>query len=103
MIKPMIKLRAISKSYQRPGEGPLKVLNEVNFEVAQGEFLAIVGPSGSGKSTLMNILGLLDTADSGDYDLAGKSVSAMSATELAKTRNSKIGFVFQQFHLLVLL
>lgn len=100
MSKPMIKLERISKSYQRPGEGELKVLQEVGFEVAEGEFVAIVGPSGSGKSTLMNILGLLDTADSGDYELAGKNVSSMSATELAKTRNSTIGFVFQQFHLL---
>jgi putative ABC transport system ATP-binding protein len=100
MINPMISLDAISKSYQRPGEGQLNVLNEINFEVGEGEFVAIVGPSGSGKSTLMNILGLLDTADSGEYELAGKNVSSMSATELAKTRNSTIGFVFQQFHLL---
>jgi len=97
---PIIRLGNISKSYQRPGEGELTVLKDVDFEVAEGEFVAIVGPSGSGKSTLMNILGLLDTPDSGDYELAGKSVSSMSATELAKTRNSTIGFVFQQFHLL---
>jgi putative ABC transport system ATP-binding protein len=96
----MIKLRKISKSYQRPGEGELKVLNEIDFEVARGEFVAIVGPSGSGKSTLMNILGLLDTPDAGDYELAGAEVSSLSATELARTRNRTIGFVFQQFHLL---
>lgn len=96
----MIKLRKISKSYQRPGEGELKVLNEVDFEVERGEFVAIVGPSGSGKSTLMNILGLLDTPDSGDYELAGLEVSSLPATELARIRNSTIGFVFQQFHLL---
>ena len=100
MSKPMIKLRSISKSYQRPGEGELKVLREVDFEVARGEFVAIVGPSGSGKSTLMNILGLLDRADHGEYELAGKDVLQMSTTELARTRNSTIGFVFQQFHLL---
>jgi putative ABC transport system ATP-binding protein len=96
----MIKIHNISKSYQRPGEGELKVLEQVNLEVQSGEFVAIVGPSGSGKSTLMNILGLLDTPDTGDYQLAGKQVSSMSTTELAKTRNSTIGFVFQQFHLL---
>ena len=96
----MIKLHKISKSYQRPGEGELKVLNEVDFEVERGEFVAIVGPSGSGKSTLMNILGLLDTPDSGDYELAGAEVSSLPATELARIRNSTIGFVFQQFHLL---
>jgi len=96
----MIRLRNISKSYQRPGEGELKVLKEVSFEVEQGEFVAIVGSSGSGKSTLMNILGLLDTPDSGEYELAGTNVSSLSTSEIAMTRNSTIGFVFQQFHLL---
>ena len=96
----MIQLRDISKSYKRPGEGVLKVLNEIDFKVEKGEFVAIVGPSGSGKSTLMNILGLLDTPDSGDYELLGSEVSGLSARELARTRNSTIGFVFQQFHLL---
>ncbi len=96
----MIQLRNISKSYQRPGEGKLEVLNEINFDVKRGEFVAITGSSGSGKSTLMNILGLLDTPDSGDYELAGSQVSNMSARQLARTRNSTIGFVFQQFHLL---
>ena len=100
MRQPMIKLKKISKSYQRPGEGELKVLKDVDFEVSEGEFVAIVGPSGSGKSTLMNILGLLDSPDSGSYELAGRDVSGMPATERAKTRNSTIGFVFQQFHLL---
>jgi putative ABC transport system ATP-binding protein len=96
----MIQLRDISKSYERPGEGVLKVLKEIDFKVEKGEFVAIVGPSGSGKSTLMNILGLLDTPDSGDYELLGSAVSGLSAKELARTRNSTIGFVFQQFHLL---
>ena len=100
MRQPMIKLKKISKSYQRPGEGELKVLKDVDFDVSEGEFVAIVGPSGSGKSTLMNILGLLDSPDSGSYELAGQDVSGMSATERARTRNSTIGFVFQQFHLL---
>jgi putative ABC transport system ATP-binding protein len=96
----MIKLRSINKSFERPGEGELKVLKNIDFTVEQGEFVAIVGPSGSGKTTLMNILGLLDRADSGDYDLAGNAVSDMSTRDLAKTRNRTIGFVFQQFHLL---
>ena len=96
----MIQLRDITKSYERPGEGVLTVLNEIDFKVEKGEFVAIVGPSGSGKSTLMNILGLLDTPDSGDYELLGSEVSGLSARELARTRNSTIGFVFQQFHLL---
>jgi putative ABC transport system ATP-binding protein len=96
----MIQLRDITKSYERPGEGVLKVLNEIDFKVEKGEFVAIVGPSGSGKSTLMNILGLLDTPDSGEYELVGSRVSSLSAKELARTRNSTIGFVFQHFHLL---
>jgi putative ABC transport system ATP-binding protein len=96
----MIKLQNINKSFDRPGEGELKVLKNVDFTVEQGDFVAIVGPSGSGKTTLMNILGLLDRADSGDYQLAGKAVAGMSAKDLAKTRNHTIGFVFQQFHLL---
>jgi putative ABC transport system ATP-binding protein len=100
MKQPIIKLEKISKSYQRPGEGELKVLKGVDFEVSRGEFVAIIGSSGSGKSTLMNILGLLDSPDSGSYELAGQDVSGMSAIARARTRNSTIGFVFQQFHLL---
>jgi putative ABC transport system ATP-binding protein len=96
----MIQLQNIAKSYERPGEGVLKVLKEIDFKVEKGEFVAIVGPSGSGKSTLMNILGLLDTPDSGEYELLGSRISGLSAKELARTRNSTIGFVFQQFHLL---
>ena len=96
----MIKLQNINKSFERPDEEKLKVLKDINFTVEQGEFVAIVGPSGSGKTTLMNILGLLDRPDSGDYELSGRAVSGMSARELAKTRNRTIGFVFQQFHLL---
>ena len=96
----MINIQNLCKSFQRPGEPLLKVLHEVDFSVDQGEFVAIVGPSGSGKSTLMNILGLLDRPDSGDYALHGKPVARLSPGERAKVRNEAIGFVFQQFHLL---
>ncbi len=96
----MIKIRKLCKTFQRPGEAMLKVLQEVDFSVDEGEFVAIVGPSGSGKSTLMNILGLLDRPDSGDYELNGKSVADLSPEERARVRNEAIGFVFQQFHLL---
>ncbi len=96
----MIKIRNLCKSFQRPGEALLNVLHEVDFSVDEGEFVAIVGPSGSGKTTLMNILGLLDRPDSGDYELHGKSVAQLSPDQRAKVRNDAIGFVFQQFHLL---
>ncbi len=96
----MIQLRGICKSYARPDEGALQVLKNIDLNVDEGEYVAIVGPSGSGKSTLMNILGLLDTPDSGEYTLDGELVSGLSSSNLAKLRNSKIGFVFQQFHLL---
>ena len=96
----MIKIRNLCKSFQRPGEALLKVLHEIDFNVDEGEFVAIVGPSGSGKTTLMNILGLLDRPDSGDYELHGKAVARLSPEERARVRNEAIGFVFQQFHLL---
>lgn len=96
----MIKIRNLCKSFQRPGESLLKVLHEVDFSVDEGEFIAIVGPSGSGKTTLMNILGLLDRPDSGEYELQGKPVATLSPEERARVRNEAIGFVFQQFHLL---
>ena len=96
----MIKLEKLCKSFQRPGEAVLNVLRDVDFSVDEGEFVAIVGPSGSGKSTLMNILGLLDRPDSGEYELQGRSVAQLSVEERARVRNETIGFVFQQFHLL---
>ncbi len=96
----MIKIRNLCKSFQRPGEALLKVLHEVDFNVDEGEFVAIVGPSGSGKTTLMNILGLLDRPDSGDYELHGRADARLSPEERARVRNEAIGFVFQQFHLL---
>ncbi len=96
----MIQLKGICKSYPRPDEGPLDVLKNVELNINEGDYIAIVGPSGSGKSTLMNILGLLDHADSGEYVMDGENVSGLSSAKLAKLRNEKIGFVFQQFHLL---
>jgi putative ABC transport system ATP-binding protein len=96
----VIQLKGICKTYSRPGEGPLDVLQNVDLTIHAGDYIAIVGPSGSGKSTFMNILGCLDTADSGEYLMDGENVSRLSSKELAKLRNQKIGFVFQQFHLL---
>ncbi|MEJ2129786.1 MAG: ABC transporter ATP-binding protein [Woeseiaceae bacterium] len=96
----MIRVKKLCKAFQRPGEGVLHVLRDVDFEVDPGEFVAIVGASGSGKTTLMNILGLLDRPDSGEYELQGRAVSNLSAEQRARVRNETIGFVFQQFHLL---
>ena len=96
----MIRLRNISKSFGRPDQGRLQVLRDIDCTIASGEFVAIVGPSGSGKSTLMNILGLLDQPDDGVYTLAGEPVAGRTPDELARLRNRRIGFVFQQFHLL---
>lgn len=82
------------------GDTVLRALDHVKFSVAEGDFVAIMGPSGSGKSTMMNILGCLDRPTSGKYFLAGREVAGLSDDELAKIRNAKIGFVFQNFNLL---
>ena len=95
----MIKLQNIKK-YFTLGDEQIKALDDVSLEVEKGDFLSIIGPSGSGKSTLMNILGLLDVPDEGDYFLDGINTSDMSDRSLAKLRNKKIGFVFQNFNLL---
>lgn len=99
MKKKLIQLNKINKSYQN-GDQELRVLKDIDLEVEEGEFLAIMGPSGSGKSTLMNIIGLLDRASSGDYYLDATEVSHLSDKKLAQVRNKEIGFVFQQFFLL---
>ena len=96
----MIRLHNIKKSFTRPDGSRLEVLKDIDCHVGPGEFVAIVGPSGSGKSTLMNILGLLDQPDEGEYALGGGIVSGLGPTERARIRNRRIGFVFQQFHLL---
>ncbi|CAK7064482.1 MAG: putative ABC transporter ATP-binding protein YknY [Eubacterium sp.] len=95
----MIQLTHIEKSY-RLGDTSVQALSDVSLHVKPGEFVSIVGPSGSGKSTLMNILGLLDTPDSGAYYLDGQEVGTLSDNSLAALRNQKIGFVFQNFNLL---
>lgn len=93
-----IELTHCEKSY-RMGEVQVPVLKRVSLAIDTGEFVAIVGPSGSGKSTLLNILGCLDTMDSGDYRLNGQSVARASSHALAGIRNRQFGFVFQQFSL----
>ncbi len=95
----LIEARGLSKIYDNEGVQTI-ALKSASFEIAQGEFVAIMGPSGSGKSTLMQVLGLLDRATSGEYRLEGKLIREFSDDELAVLRNKKIGFIFQAFNLL---
>ena len=95
----LIHLADVAKTYDS-GENAVQALRGVNAEIARGEFVTIIGPSGSGKSTLMHILGCLDSPTSGEYWLDGENVAEMSAKQLARIRNQKIGFVFQTFNLL---
>ncbi|MEA4914407.1 MAG: ABC transporter ATP-binding protein [Christensenella sp.] len=95
----MITMTDITKVYSIGGE-EVRALDGANLTIREGEFVSIIGPSGSGKSTLMNIIGCLDVADSGEYILDGQSIEQYSEEELAKIRNKKIGFIFQNFNLL---
>ena len=95
----MIELKNICKVFQNGDERAL-VLKNINLEIKQGEFVAIIGQSGSGKSTLMNILGCLDTPSSGTYTLDGKDISHFSKDELSELRLKKFGFIFQRYNLI---
>ncbi len=95
----LIALKEVSKTYKM-GEVSVKALDQTSFMIDKGECVAIVGPSGSGKTTLLDIIGCLSRPTSGDYLLQGQAVQDLSDAELARTRNKKIGFIFQTFHLL---
>ncbi|WP_026671874.1 ABC transporter ATP-binding protein [Alkalihalobacterium bogoriense] len=95
----MIKLQSITKTYKL-GAQDVPVLKDISLQVNHGDFLAIMGPSGSGKSTLMNIIGCLDRATTGTYELDGENITSYNEFQLSKIRNQSIGFVFQQFQLL---
>jgi len=95
----MIELHDLSRVY-RTSDVETTALNNVNLEIEKGEFIAIMGPSGCGKSTLLNILGMLDTPNSGSYNFLGENVANSSERELAIVRKQNIGFIFQSFNLI---
>ena len=95
----MIELRDVSKVYQ-VGDERVRALDHASVHVRPQEFVSVIGPSGSGKSTLMNIIGCLDTADAGVYRLGGIPIEDYSERQLARIRNEKIGFIFQNFNLI---
>lgn len=95
----MIDIKDVCK-YYLVGDERVRALDHASLHIAPREFVSIIGPSGSGKSTLMNIIGCLDVADAGSYRLDGLPIEAYSENQLAKIRNEKIGFVFQQFNLI---
>ena len=98
-MKKIIEIKDINKYYS-VGAEKLHALKDVNLEVDEGEFLAILGPSGSGKSTLMNVIGCMDKPDSGSYRLDDCQIEQVSEKELTRIRNEKIGFIFQKYHLI---
>ncbi len=98
-MRTMIEMEQVRKEYQS-GEQAVKALDGISLNIAENEYVAIMGPSGSGKSTLMNIIGCLDTPTGGSYTLDGERVDSLSDERLSRIRGRKIGFVFQSFHLL---
>lgn len=94
----MIRIENINKTYH--GGSPLHVLKGIDLQVSQGELVSIMGASGSGKSTMLNILGILDDYDSGNYYLAGRLIKNLNETQAAAARNNMIGYIFQSFNLI---
>ncbi len=95
----LVEMKDICKDYPQ-GRETVRVLKNINLQVKEGDYLAIMGPSGSGKTTLMNLIGCLDVPTSGEYLLAGKDLHGATSNELAQVRNELLGFVFQSFYLL---
>jgi len=98
-VQQVIRINNLCKSYGK-GEGAIKALKNIELTINQGEFVAILGPSGSGKSTLMNVIGLMDTYDQGEYYLDGVYIEPDKEGDYSKLRNEKIGFIFQKFNLI---
>jgi len=99
---PIVRLDSVSKSYRRGGQ-IVPVLEEITFDIAEGEFLALMGPSGSGKSTLLNLIAGIDKVDSGAISVGGVDITTLSETQLAAWRGVNVGFIFQFYNLIPVL
>lgn len=99
---PIVEVRNLYKSYRR-GSEVVPVLEDITFDIAQGEFLALMGPSGSGKSTLLNLIAGIDKPDSGSIEIGGIDITSLSETELARWRSFNVGFIFQFYNLIPVL
>jgi len=97
-VESLIQLNSIERTFTL-GDSKVHALRDVNLTILPCEYIAVMGPSGSGKSTLLNLIGLLDRADAGAYNLEGRDVTTLDQNELAKVRSERIGFIFQSFHL----
>jgi putative ABC transport system ATP-binding protein len=102
MAESMIRVRGLTKHYTRGGE-TLTVLNNLDLEMEEGRFYALMGPSGSGKTTLLNLIGGLDSPDEGELIVAGENLAELSGADLAAWRGANVGFVFQGFNLISVL